>query len=109
MESSHWETVERLVGRLDEASGLPPGEQRLLRILKLSEEVGEVGGAVIGVTGQNPRKGVTHSWEDVQSELCDVMITAMVALRTLTPDAGAVFAERLRFVDARSAAAGSTP
>ncbi|GAA5007919.1 hypothetical protein GCM10025734_49450 [Kitasatospora paranensis] len=80
-----------------------------MRILKLSEEVGEVAAAVIGATGQNPRKGVTHSWDDVRSELCDVMITAMVALRTLTPDAEAVFAERLRFVDARAAAAGSTP
>jgi NTP pyrophosphatase (non-canonical NTP hydrolase) len=109
MESSHWETVDRLVGRFDEASALPRGEERLLRILKLSEEVGEVAQAVIGATGQNPRKGVTHSWEDVRAELCDVMITAMVALRTLTPDAAAVFAERLGTVDARAAAGGGRP
>ena len=37
--------------------------------------------------GQNPRKGVTHSWDDVQAELCDVIFTAMVALTTLNPDA----------------------
>ncbi|MER6558204.1 MazG-like family protein [Streptomyces sp. NPDC001027] len=74
----------------------------LLRVLKLSEEVGEVAQAVIGATGQNPRKGVTHTWDDVQSELCDVIITALVALRTLTPDAPAVFAAHLARVAERS-------
>lgn len=110
MESSSWESVERLVGWLDAASVLPPGEERLLRILKLSEEVGEVGQAVIGATGQNPRKGVTHGWEDVQEELCDVVVAALVALRTLTPDASAVFARRLAAIERRSlATAGHGP
>jgi hypothetical protein len=36
-------------------------EGLLLRMLKLQEEVGEVAQAVIGVTGQNPRKGTTHT------------------------------------------------
>jgi NTP pyrophosphatase (non-canonical NTP hydrolase) len=76
----------------------------LLRILKLSEEVGEVAEAVIGATGQNPRKGVTHTWDDVQSELCDVAITALVALRTLTPQAREVFARHLERVTQRSTA-----
>ncbi|MCZ9339643.1 MazG-like family protein, partial [Streptomyces sp. TRM76130] len=62
-------------------------EGLLLRMLKLSEEVGEVAEAVIGATGQNPRKGTTHTWQDVEAELCDVAITALVALRTLTPEA----------------------
>jgi hypothetical protein len=44
----------------------------LLRLLKLSEEVGETAQAVIGATGQNPRKGTTHTWQDVEAELCDV-------------------------------------
>ncbi|MFD9123697.1 MazG-like family protein [Kitasatospora sp. NPDC059571] len=101
---SSWGTIDRLVGWADEAGALPPGEERLLRILKISEEVGEVGRAVIGATGHNLRKGVTHSWQDVQDELCDVMVAAMIALRTLTPDAGAVFAERLARVEARSQA-----
>lgn len=74
----------------------------LLRILKLSEEVGEVSEAVIGATGQNPRKGVTHTWDDVQAELCDVVITALVALRTLTPDAREVFGRHLARVMERS-------
>ena len=77
-------------------------EALLLRMLKLSEEVGEAAQAVIGATGQNPRKGVTHTWQDVESELCDVVITALVALRTLTPDAGEVFMGHLARVAARS-------
>ncbi|MFD4562723.1 MazG-like family protein [Streptomyces sp. NPDC058469] len=77
-------------------------EGLLLRVLKLSEEVGEVAEAVIGATGQNPRKGVTHTWDDVQAELCDVVITALVALRTLTPDTQEVFTRHLARVMERS-------
>lgn len=77
-------------------------EELLLRVLKVSEEAGEVAQAVIGATGQNPRKGVTHTWQDVEAELCDVVITALVALRTLTPDAREVFAGHLARVTARS-------
>jgi NTP pyrophosphatase (non-canonical NTP hydrolase) len=74
----------------------------LLRILKLSEEVGEVAQAVIGATGHNPRKGMSHTWDDVQGELCDVVITALVALRTLTPDTQEVFDRHLAGVMERS-------
>ncbi|WP_328870922.1 MazG-like family protein [Streptomyces sp. NBC_00287] len=77
-------------------------EGLLLRILKLSEEAGEVAEAVIGATGQNPRKGVTHTWDDVQAELCDVVITALIVLRTLTPDTREVFTRHLTRVMARS-------
>jgi NTP pyrophosphatase (non-canonical NTP hydrolase) len=73
-----------------------------MRMLKLQEEVGEAAQAVIGATGHNPRKGVTHSWDDVGAELCDVVITALVALRTLTPDAREVFARNLDRVTRRS-------
>ncbi|MFF3242366.1 MazG-like family protein [Streptomyces sp. NPDC002870] len=97
-----WNTVGRLHAWLDAESELPPQQETLLRMLKLSEEVGEVAQAIIGATGQNPRKGSTHSWQDVESELCDVIITAMVALRTLTPDAPEVFGTHLRRVAERS-------
>lgn len=81
-----WATVDRLRAWLDDNNARPPQEALLLRMLKLSEEVGEVSQAVIGAVGQNPRKGVSHSWGDVESELCDVVVTALVALATLTPD-----------------------
>lgn len=97
-----WETVAELVGWLDENSTLAPDTEKLLRIMKLTEEAGEVTQAVIGTLGQNPRKGVTHRWTDVQAELCDVMLTAMVALATITPDARQTFDTHLARVRERS-------
>lgn len=102
MDDSAWDTVDRLVTWIDENSPLPRETDTLIRLMKLSEEVGEVSQAVIGVTGQNPRKGITHTWDDVNAELCDVILTAMVALRTLTPDARKTFAEHLDRVADRS-------
>ncbi|WP_406841212.1 MazG-like family protein [Streptomyces sp. AHU1] len=97
-----WPTIDLLRAWLDADRAHDGREGLLLRVLKLSEEVGEVAQAVIGATGQNPRKGVSHTWDDVRSELCDVVITAMVALRTLTPDAREVFTARLAAVADRS-------
>jgi len=54
------------------------------RISKVSEECGEVIAAFIGVTGQNPRKGVTHDGHDVIEELLDVALTALCAVEHLT-------------------------
>ncbi|GGT25958.1 MazG-like family protein [Streptomyces purpureus] len=108
-----WETVEGLHAWLDAHSPahgpFPPQQKALLRVLKLSEEVGEVAEAIIGTIGQNPRKGTTHTWQDVESELCDVIITAMVALRTLTPDAARVFEANLARVAARGAPPAADP
>lgn len=97
-----WRTVGELVWWLDEKSVLPPETEKLLRIMKLTEETGEVTQAVIGTLGQNPRKGVTHTWDDVRAELCDVMLTAMVALATIAPDAQATFETHLARVADRS-------
>ncbi|MFI1070211.1 MazG-like family protein [Streptomyces puniciscabiei] len=93
-----WPTIDELWSRLEATRRHAGQEGVLLRVLKLSEEVGEVAEAIIGATGQNPRKGVTHTWEDVQAELCDVVITALVALRTLTPEAREVFEGHLKRV-----------
>ncbi|MFJ8998192.1 MazG-like family protein [Streptomyces sp. NPDC102359] len=97
-----WESIDGLCGWLDANSPVDGPERLLMRVLKLSEEVGEVAQALVGVTGQNPRKGVTHSWDDVRAELCDVAVTALVALRTLTPEARDVFARHLDRVTVRS-------
>ncbi|EPH42171.1 MazG-like family protein [Streptomyces aurantiacus] len=104
-----WATVDRLHGWLESHGRHSPRETLLLRMLKLSEETGEVAQAVIGATGQNPRKGTTHTWDDVQSELCDVVITALVALRTLTPAPEEALAKRLRAVEKRSVPSSSGP
>ncbi|MEU8790325.1 MazG-like family protein [Streptomyces sp. NPDC048643] len=104
-----WQAIDRLHGWLDANRAHGGREGLLLRVLKLSEEVGEVAQAVIGATGQNPRKGVSHTWDDVRSELCDVVITAMVALRELTPDAREVFTAHLASVTDRSLRPDSSP
>ncbi|MBE8475763.1 MazG-like family protein [Streptomyces justiciae] len=102
-----WSGIDDLWAWLDShrpSDGHPSDGQQslLLRMLKLSEEVGEVAEAVIGAMNRNPRKGNSHTWEDVQSELCDVVITALIALRTLTPDAREVFVGHLERVRERS-------
>lgn len=97
-----WAGIDSLWTWLETSQPLRGQEALLLRMLKLSEEVGEVAQAVIGATGQNPRKGTTHTWDDVQGELCDVVITALVALRTLTPDTREVFDRHLTRVMERS-------
>ena len=102
MDERTWDIVGQLVQWLNGSSTLPAETERLLRVMKLSEEVGETTQAIIGVLGQNPRKGVTHTWQDVEAELCDVILTAMVALTTFNSDARKVFAERLEHVAARS-------
>lgn len=91
MDAEQWATVRRLEAWLSEGSGQPPEMQRVLQCLKLSEEAGEVAEAVIGVLGQNPRKGFSHTWDDVAAELCDVVITAMVALARVHPEPAALF------------------
>ncbi|MFJ8019724.1 hypothetical protein [Streptomyces sp. NPDC096311] len=50
-----------------------------------------------------------NRWDDVRSELCDVVITALIALRTLTPDAREVFMAHLTGVTQRSLGTDPTP
>lgn len=86
-----WARVRAIVNRLDATNGTSPHETAM-RLLKLVEEAGEVAQAYIGMTGQNPRKGVTHSAGDVAAELCDVILTAMVALHGFTDRPAALLA-----------------
>ncbi|MDT0306190.1 MazG-like family protein [Streptomyces sp. DSM 44917] len=102
MDSAAWETIGRLVAWLDAHSAHPPEVRRLLRVLKIQEEAGEVAEAVHGAMGSNPRKGASHTWADVEKEVCDVILTGMVTLATLSPDARAVFESHLRRVADRS-------
>ena len=96
-----WSTIRSLVAWLDASNGRSDAEIGL-RILKLSEEVGEAAQAWIGVQGQNPRKGVTHSRADVADELCDVIVTAAVALASIVSNPGDVLDAKLAKVAARS-------
>ncbi|MGW7053090.1 MazG-like family protein [Streptomyces sp. NPDC054887] len=98
----HWKTINGLVEWIDGENGRDAHEVAM-RIMKVTEEAGEVSAAYIGMTGQNPRKGVTHTVEDVQDELCDVILAAAVALASLTDKAQDVLDAKLAKVAARAA------
>jgi NTP pyrophosphatase (non-canonical NTP hydrolase) len=86
MDELIWDAVRTARGWLDSANGT--GQTELTcRILKVTEEAGEAAGAWIGLLGQNPRKGVTHTRDDVAAELADVALTALVAIESLGLDA----------------------
>jgi NTP pyrophosphatase (non-canonical NTP hydrolase) len=94
--------VQRLRDWLDsDAAPATDADVRLLRVLKIGEEFGEVAEAVHGAMGANPRKGASHTWDDVHKELADVIVTSMVALATLTPDAEKILDARLQHLIAR--------
>ncbi|MET9830862.1 MazG-like family protein [Streptomyces sp. NPDC006385] len=99
-----WQTIARLARRLEDHSTLPREQRVLLQLLKIQEEAGEVAEAVIGAMGQNPRKGHSHTWDDVESEVCDVITTGMVALMRMNPDAEAVFARHMARIASRDLA-----
>lgn len=63
-----------------------PLAQDWARLAKVAEELGEAIQAFIGVTGQNPRKGFTGSEDDVDKELVDVALTAILCLQHRTKD-----------------------
>ncbi|TJZ99695.1 MazG-like family protein [Actinacidiphila oryziradicis] len=102
-----WLHVRALVSWLDAHNESGPHETAM-RLMKLTEETGEVMAAYIGMTGQNPRKGITHTADDVTAELCDVILTAMTALHSFTDDPEAAFAAVVRTRSARLARLTST-
>ncbi len=57
-----------------------------VRLLKLTEEVGEVAEAFIGMHGLNGRKGICRTRDDLLDELADVIITAAVAMSGISGD-----------------------
>lgn len=83
IDSGQWDTIFGLVGWIDAAEGGRTPQGEAMRMFKLSEEVGEVAQAYSGMLGQNPRKGVTHSREDLCAELADVILAAAIALATV--------------------------
>ena len=97
-----WAIARRMTDWLDDNTRINWGIGMLLRCLKVGEEAGEVTAAVIGVTGQNPRKGFSHTWDDVAAELCDVILTAMVALTTIKDEPADVFGEHITRVALRA-------
>lgn len=102
MESTTWDEITGIRKELDATQTGTPKELLLLRLVKVSEEVGEVAEAVHGMLGANPRKGHSHTEDDLQNELCDVALTALVALSTVAPDTGGqLFEDHVRRIRER--------
>jgi hypothetical protein len=78
-----WDHVARTVAWLDAANGRGPHETAL-RVMKLAEETGKAVAAYTGLTGANPREGVTAGADELAGELCDVVLAALIALATVT-------------------------
>ena len=97
-----WAAVRSLTDWLDSRNGRDDHEIGM-RIMKVTEEAGEVAAAYIGMHGQNPRKGVTHISPDVQDELCDVILAAAVALSSLIGNPADVLDAKLAKVARRMA------
>ncbi|WP_407559975.1 MazG-like family protein [Streptomyces sp. 184] len=99
-----WKTIERLCDRLDAESPVQGRTGRLLRILKIGEEYGEVAGALRGLLGSDPGTRRSHTLDDVCNGLSDVIVTSMVALASIADEpgeAGEVFTARLREIAGR--------
>jgi NTP pyrophosphatase (non-canonical NTP hydrolase) len=97
-EESMWDQV----GKLHAFHGDVPIE---VGLLKLTEEVGEVADAFIGMLGLNGRKGVCRTRDDLLAELADVIITAAIAMSGIAGDvdeAGRHLERRLAAVTERA-------
>ncbi|MFE0187956.1 NUDIX domain-containing protein [Streptomyces sp. NPDC058989] len=108
-----WDTIGALARHFtahDDERGLDHAQQWTLQVLKIAEETGEASQAVIGARGTNPRKGDSHTWQDVHAEVADVVITGLVTLARMRPDDAAEYLQRQlaaksgRFIVAGSAA-----
>ncbi|GAA3005516.1 MazG-like family protein [Kitasatospora albolonga] len=97
-----WQSINVHAEHLSSASSLPLEQQWLVQTVKLQEECGEVAEAVIGALGENPRKGFSHTWDDVRAEVCDVIVTGMVMLARMGGDPAWYFEEHLRGVTDRA-------
>lgn len=72
-----------------------------VRVLKIAEKLGEATEAYIGVSGLNPRKGTTHSNDQLADEIADVALAALVALGAFTADPIQRLTNRVRAVAKR--------
>ncbi|MFF4900160.1 MazG-like family protein [Streptomyces sp. NPDC001068] len=100
MSATLFPVAARIAAALNTANG--HGEhETAMRLIKVTEEAGEASAAYIGMTGQNPRKNITHTTADVADELCDVIIAATVALHSFTATPGADLTAKLDAVARR--------
>lgn len=87
-DSIDWQIVERVDEWLDYAVAPAYMDQPLAqdwaRVAKVGEELGEAIRNLIGMTGQNPRKGFDRTSLDLVEELADTALTAIFAIQHFT-------------------------
>jgi NTP pyrophosphatase (non-canonical NTP hydrolase) len=101
-----------LDSQVDEKYLTQPLAQDWARVAKVCEEAGEAIQALIGATGQNPRKGVTCDMDDVLDELADVILTGYLAIQHFTHDidqTADIVAEKVTFQYSRMLRSGYVP
>jgi hypothetical protein len=81
-------------------TAMTPTEHLWSRVGKIGEEAGEVVAAMLGMLGENPRKGVTHSRGDVEAELLDVACCALAAVEHLYGNDGSSVGRLANKIDA---------
>lgn len=73
--------AEELQEALDNADGLPPEFHQ--RASAIMQSLGRAVAALIGATGQNPRKGITHTRDEVVNEVLDAVLTGLLCSQHL--------------------------
>lgn len=84
----HVAKISRWMDESESYQGISDEAALWRRCMKTSEEVGEVFEAISGTLGENPRKGVTHTEDDIIEELLDVALAALGAIEHMTGNEG---------------------
>lgn len=100
----YWQHIAAITRWLDDHPAYY-GDALQWRIGKIAEELGEAHAAMGAMAGQNPRKHTpenrVRTVDNLAAELSDVIVTACVALFTLTPAADKHVAHRVNLIHER--------
>ena len=77
------EWLDREVAQAYKDQPLAQDWARLSKVIEVIEELGEAISNFISYTGQNPRKPVAHSKDDVVDEVLDVVLTGLLCSQHL--------------------------
>lgn len=103
-QETYWQRIAAITRWLDDHPA-HYGDALQWRVGKIMEELGEAHEAMGAMAGQNPRKLTPETRgrtvEHLAAELSDVIVTACVALFTLTPSADKQLTRRLNLIHQR--------
>jgi NTP pyrophosphatase (non-canonical NTP hydrolase) len=85
--TTEYDSIEIINAWLDRShidQGMTQELDDMTAVFKIQEEAGEAAEAYLGMIGENPRKGTTHTEDDVLDELADVAVAALRAIQHFT-------------------------